>query len=125
MLLPGCEKGEECYREIGPLVLIGIGYSIYAAALWGSIPYVVESRTVGTAFGFCTAIQNAGMAVAPTIVGAIIDATKNDSSHGYFWASAFWAIISIIGIALNVWLYYEDINNNGGILNKVHKGDAI
>jgi hypothetical protein len=37
---------------------------------------VVDAKTVGTAFSFCTAIQNAGMAVAPSIVGAIIDNTK-------------------------------------------------
>ena len=72
MFLPDCNQ---CYSEILPLVLIGIGYSIYAAALWGSIPYVVEPRTMGTAFGFCTAIQNAGMAIAPTIVGSIIEGT--------------------------------------------------
>jgi hypothetical protein len=54
MLLPECETA--CYTEVAPLVLVGIGYSIYAAALWGSIPYVVEAKTVGTAFGFCTAI---------------------------------------------------------------------
>jgi len=56
MFLKSCAKGEECYSELGPLILVGIGYSIYAAALWGSIPYVVEAKTVGTAFGFCTAI---------------------------------------------------------------------
>jgi MFS family permease len=41
MFLPVCAEGEHCYREVFPLVLVGIGYSIYAAALWGSIPYVV------------------------------------------------------------------------------------
>lgn len=64
------------------------------------------------------------MAVAPTIVGAIIEATKSNK-NGYFWASAFWASICIVSIALNSWLYVEDIKNNGGQLNKVHKGDAI
>jgi hypothetical protein len=53
MLLPECDQ---CYTELAPLILVGIGYSIYGAALWGSIPYVVEARTVGTAFGFVTAI---------------------------------------------------------------------
>lgn len=39
-----------------PLVLVGIGYSIYAAAIWGSVPYVVDPSSVGTAFGIATAI---------------------------------------------------------------------
>jgi len=56
MLFTDCAPGESCYKEIGPLVLVGIGFSIYGAALWGSIPYIVQVRTLGTAFGFCTAI---------------------------------------------------------------------
>jgi len=65
------------------------------------------------------------MALAPTIVGAIIDATKNDGSNGYFWASGFWVCLCILGTGLNIWLYFEDIRNNGGQLNKVHRGDTI
>ena len=82
MLLPVYETTS--YAELGPLILTGIGCSIYAAALWGSIPYVVEARTVGTAFGFCTAIQNFGLAIAPTIGSAIHDHTI-DNEHGYYW----------------------------------------
>lgn len=42
--------------EVGPLILIGIGFTIYAAALWPSIPYVVEAKTIGTAFGITFAL---------------------------------------------------------------------
>ena len=34
-------------------------------------------------------------------------------------------MVCVVGIALNTWLYIEDIRNNGGQLNKVHKGDGI
>jgi len=50
---PACNK---CYNEIITLVMCGLGYTIYAAAIWGSVPYVVKPATVGTAFGVCTAI---------------------------------------------------------------------
>lgn len=40
-----------------PLVLLGIGYSIYACALWGSIPYTVPDHLFGSAFGICTSVQ--------------------------------------------------------------------
>lgn len=51
--MPKCYR---CYNEMGPLILIGIGNTIYSAAIWGSIPYTVEPRTVGTAYGIITAI---------------------------------------------------------------------
>ena len=44
------------YSILLPLILLGIGYSIYAAALWASIPYTVEPKVLGSAFGLTTAI---------------------------------------------------------------------
>jgi MFS family permease len=32
---------EPNYICLGPLILVGFGYSIYASALWSSIPYIV------------------------------------------------------------------------------------
>jgi hypothetical protein len=60
--LPVADKS---YIGVIPLVLLGISYSIYVSSLWPSIPYVVPPRTVGTAFGLTTAIQNVGMTVFP------------------------------------------------------------
>lgn len=73
MFLPECPTEEPCYYEVAPLIMCGIGYSIYASVIWGSIPYTVEPRTVGTAYGICTAIQNIGLAYAPWQVSWIIN----------------------------------------------------
>jgi len=70
MMMPECHQ---CYNEVFVLIFTGIGYSIYASAIWGSVPYVVSPRTVGTAFGLATSIQNIGLCTAPTIVGYIKD----------------------------------------------------
>ena len=103
--------------------MVGIGYSIYGAALWGSIPYVVEAKTVGTAFGFVTAIQNGGMAFAPTI-GSLIHDHSLGTLSGYFYESLFWVGVCALGMLLNVWLYFEDVRNNNRVLDKVHKNEA-
>lgn len=72
------------FISLVPLVLTGIGFSIYAAALWPLIAYVVEAKSVGTAFGVVTALQNAGLASSPQIGGAINAATIS-KDFGYFW----------------------------------------
>lgn len=102
------------------MVLTGIGYSIYAAAIWGSVPYVVTPQTVGTAFGICTAIQNIGLTIAPTIVGFIKDRTGD-----YFWVMGFFVGINIVGLIINITLYFVDIRQMDGVLNKVDKTDRI
>ena len=109
--------------EIVPLVMVGIGYSVYCAAIWGSIPYTVQPHTVGTAFGICTAIQNIGLVIAPTIVGYIKQHTHK--SHGYFWVLIFFVIVNIFGFCTNFYLYVVDIKYHDGILNKVDKGEGI
>lgn len=44
------------YICLGPLILVGFGYSIYASALWSSIPYLVKPKTIGSAFGLATSL---------------------------------------------------------------------
>jgi hypothetical protein len=105
MFMPECYQ---CNNEVIPLVFCGIGYTIYTAALWGSIPYVVAPTSVGTAFGITTAIQNTGLVIAPTIIGMIKDNTRH-VDHGFFWVNAFFIAINVIGLCLNITLYHIDI----------------
>jgi len=60
------------YSFIAPLVFLGLAYSIYAGALWSSVPYVVRPNELGTAFGLLTSIQNIGLTILPLAVAATI-----------------------------------------------------
>jgi MFS family permease len=68
LLLPDCDQ---CWESVVPLVMLGISYTTYAVVMWGSLPYMVEARLLGTAFGICTTFQNLGTLVAPPIIGYI------------------------------------------------------
>lgn len=62
---------EPNYICLGPLILVGFGYSIYASALWSSIPYIVPAKTIGSAFGMATSLQAVGLVIAPAITGVL------------------------------------------------------
>jgi len=49
--------------------------------------------------------------------------TKKDG--GYFWYLIYFIVLALIGICLNLWLYFDDLKNRGGILNKVDKGETL
>lgn len=115
MMAPECHQ---CNNELYPLVLTGVGYSIYAAAIWGSIPYVVDESAVGSAFGVTTAIQNIGLCIAPTLVGFIKDRTL-EIDHGFFWVHAFFLLVNVLGFILNAMLYYIDIYHNDRVLDTI------
>jgi hypothetical protein len=49
-----CTFDTKCSMSYIPLILLGFSYTTYAVVLWGVLPYMVEARTLGTAFGICT-----------------------------------------------------------------------
>ena len=106
----------QCYEGLVPMIMIGVSYSIYGAALWPTIPIVVKEEYLGTAFGVAIAIQNAGLAFSPNIVGLIKTYTD-----GYSMVSLFFIIIAIIGILSGVVLYYINIRDHKNALQKPTK----
>ncbi|RLN59538.1 hypothetical protein BBJ28_00021041 [Nothophytophthora sp. Chile5] len=107
-----------------PLVLQGVAYSVFAAALWPSVPCkrlellgdVVEAKHVGTAYGAITAIQvsvtNIGLALFPLAVAAEFDHDERYIPGVELLFVSFGVVGSLVGVALNVVDY-----QNGSILN--------
>ena len=114
-------EGNPNYVMVVPLSLLGVGYSVYAAALWGCIPYTVQPKLIGSAFGLCTAIQNIGLSISPLIASACLNTEKED---GYFWYLVYFCALCVVGFLINLLLYVDDITNRGGVLDKVDKGEA-
>lgn len=108
LLMPDCEQ---CIYSILPLILLGFGFSIYASVIWSSIPFVVIPKTIGTAFGLGFAIQNLGLALAPMIIGLILDDTDS-----YSYVSLFLFCVGVFGIFSGILLGFAD-KARGGILN--------
>jgi len=69
LFIPDCT--DQCSISLITPICLGISYATYCVALWGSIPFLVEGRASGTAFGICTALQNAATVYAPPLLGYI------------------------------------------------------
>jgi len=53
------------------MILMGFSYSLCAASLWPCVPLLVDENKVGSAYGIMNSIQNAGLALAATLVGLL------------------------------------------------------
>lgn len=123
-----------------PLVGQGLAYSIFAAALWPSIPYVVDEQYVGTAYGLLTALQNGGLALFPLIVGKILSGCENAFAHtegeflsvddynrclgatwDYKWSEVFFVGLAGLGMLVGLVLNWDDHTNRGDQLNRSKK----
>jgi MFS family permease len=101
------------------MVWIGVGYSIFAAAIWPLLPFVIKENMLGTGFGTMTAIQNAGLAIGPQMIGGIQSSPKIQGTTLEYIVPLF-IFITCAGIAFifTVILITVDKVKTGGILNK-------
>jgi MFS family permease len=63
------------------MIILGISFSLVPAAMWPSIPIMVEEKRLGTAFGLMTLIQNAGLTLFNWVAGKLTDMADGDYTH--------------------------------------------
>lgn len=56
-----------------PMSMMGLAFSLVPAIIWPSVAYIVDQKTLGTAYGLMTMIQNMGMASFNWILGLAND----------------------------------------------------
>jgi len=61
------------------LVLLGIGYTLFATVIWPCIPIVVNKLYVSLAFGVTSSVVNLVLVIFPMIVAKI-----HERTHMYY-----------------------------------------
>lgn len=69
------------------IILLGLGYSVLACALWPMIPDIVPENRLATAYGVVQCVQNLGFALANLATGAIVDSRGYISLEIFFLSS--------------------------------------
>jgi MFS family permease len=95
-----------------PMIVLGAAFVLVPAAMWPSVPLIVEKDRVGTAFGLMTAIQNIGLLVFPYLNGQLRDAT-----HSYSASQLMFAGLGACGLVFAVLLLAAD-RRAGGVLER-------
>ena len=99
----------------------GLAYTTYAVVLWGSIPYMVEGRTLGTAFGICSVCQNVGTLIAPLIITSILAGEDGDeeSDPNYKGVEIFFVGVSLISTVSLMVIQNYDKKKRGNLLQSI------
>ena len=59
-------------------VVLGVSFSLVPAALWPSVPKVIEPKILGSAYALIFWIQNIGLWLFPLLIGKVLDSTNQD-----------------------------------------------
>ena len=92
------------------MVVMGIGYSLLACALWPLVAMIVPRHQLGTAYGFMQSIQNLGLAVVSIVAGTLVD------NYGYLMLEVFFLVCLSVALISTVILWMVD-SSIGGSLN--------
>jgi MFS family permease len=60
------------------ILVLGASFSLVPASLWPSVPKLVNSKVIGSAYALIFWIQNIGLWLFPLLIGKILDATNPD-----------------------------------------------
>jgi MFS family permease len=76
-----------------PMIILGAAFVLVPAAMWPSVPYVVDKKIIGTAFGVMTQIQNIGLFAFPTLNGWLRERTGD-----YVASQVMFATLGVVGL---------------------------
>jgi MFS family permease len=104
--------GYSTIPPIFPMIVLGAAFVLVPAAMWPSVPLVVDKRFVGTAFGLMTLIQNFGLMAFPWLNGKLREAT-----HNYEASMLMFASLGIVGLVFAFLLKRSDARH-GSVLER-------
>jgi MFS family permease len=109
----------------GAIILLGVSFSLVPAALWPSIPKLVEERYLGSAYSVIFWIQNIGLWAFPIIIGKVLAWANPDvgpGSYDYTFPMLVFAGLGILAFLLGLWLKAEDRKRSYGLEEPNIKG---
>jgi len=85
------------------VVVLGVSFSLVPAALWPSVPKIIDEKILGSAYCLIFWIQNIGLCLVPLLIGTVLDATG-----GYTVPMLIFASFGVLALMFGAWLKVED-----------------
>ena len=129
-LFKGSEIGGVVVAYVTILVL-GASFSLVPAALWPSVPKLVDEKIIGSAYALIFWIQNIGLWLFPLLIGKVLDKTNPDViaqmneglidaetaavSYNYTWPLVMLAGLGVAALILGIILKGVDKKKGLGL----------
>ena len=92
------------------ILVLGVSFSLVPAALWPSVPKIIDEKVLGSAYCLIFWIQNIGLCLVPLLIGAV-----RESTGGYFWPMIIFSCFGILAFFLTFLLKREDSKMGYGL----------
>lgn len=85
------------------VVVLGVSFSLVPAALWPSVPKIIDEKILGSAYCLIFWVQNIGLCLVPLLIGVTLQATG-----GYLVPMLIFASFGVLAFFLTFMLKIED-----------------
>lgn len=92
------------------IVTLGVSFSLVPAALWPSVPKIIDEKVLGSAYCLIFWVQNIGLCLVPLLIGAVLQATG-----GYLAPMIIFSSFGVLAFLLTFMLKIEDKKKGYGL----------
>ncbi len=92
------------------IVVLGVSFSLVPAALWPSVPKIIDDKILGSAYCLIFWVQNIGLCLVPMLIGSL-----RQSTGGYTVPMIVFASFGVLAFILSIYLKAEDRRKGYGL----------
>ena len=90
------------------IIILGISFSLVPAALWPSVPKIMEARYLGSAYSLIFWVQNIGLALFPILIGNVLvwanPGVDDPLKYNYTVPMLVFASLGVLALFFGFWL---------------------
>ena len=92
------------------IVVLGVSFSLVPAALWPSVPKIIDEKVLGSAYCLIFWVQNIGLCLVPLLIGSL-----RQSTGGYLVPEIVFSLFGVLALIFSVMLRVEDRKSGYGL----------
>ncbi len=92
------------------IVVLGVSFSLVPAALWPSVPKIIDEKILGSAYCLIFWVQNIGLCLVPMLIGSL-----RESTGSYLVPMIVFSSFGVLAFILSLCLKAEDRKKGYGL----------
>ena len=92
------------------IVVLGVSFSLVPAALWPSVPKIIDEKILGSAYCLIFWVQNIGLCLVPMLIGSL-----RQSTGGYTVPMIVFSSFGVLAFIFSLLLKAEDRKKGYGL----------
>ena len=101
------------------ILVLGASFSLVPAALWPSVPKLVDEKIIGSSYALIFWIQNIGLWLFPLLIGKVLNGTNPEGTPAdqldYTWALVMLAALGVAALLIGLYLKVVDKKKHLGL----------